>query len=649
MKKNYILLAAIILFFQYSLSGQTVYFWEQFDGSANGWVSDPVSPLDSSFWNWSSNEWEWSPNGDPSSGLFWTPVTLILSETQANGSMIFNADYYSTQGINGNIPPSPYVQFVCHLVSPPIDLSAADPSEALRLQFTQFVRYLNISDGAPNDLRISASWSTDGGATWSEPVDVSQDGPGVTANVPGVNQAINGDIVSVNLPTGIQSNPDVRVRLTWASQFYFWIVDDIKITSRPDHNMRANPFYAIAPNFMTPASQVEPFGFLCDIENLGGAPQTNVNLNITIKDNATSTTVYTDDTDYGTIGVDSVAENVSFGSFTPPASPGSYIGTYTVSADSTDLDPDNNTQEFLFQISDTTFAKELEPDDYVYPAAANWDEGDPHSWVWGNHFYVPNGDGWYANSASFSIDVTEDPNAEGQTVRIVLYEWDNENVDEYVDPGERTDIGSFFYVMDGNEEFDEVHTVPLTDIFTNLTPELKDDTHYVICIEFSAEDETQVWFGASSALDYDAMRLGTEQQGAPRFDGFLGIAGNLAEESFSPYGFTGGSYVPVVRLHIGETPIFSSTKELLNPAETVKISPNPANDYVQFDVTLKETASLLRVELLDVTGKSLGLQEFRNAKEANTTFNTAHLTNGSYFVRIDTDFGYTTERFVVQK
>lgn len=130
--------------------------------------------------------------------------------------------------------------------------------------------------------------------------------------------------------------------------------------------------------------------------------------------------------------------------------------------------------------------------------------------------------------------------------------------------------------------------------------------------------------GMSRANDYGAMTLVSQLKENPRYGSFLGIQGNLDEEPYSSLGF-GTEYVPVVRLSIE---FIDNTKEKLNPAEVLNISPNPANDYVRFDVTLKETSSSIRVELLDMTGKSFGVQEFQNLKEVSTSFNTANCPMG---------------------
>jgi len=51
-------------------------------------------------------------------------------------------------------------------------------------------------------------------------------------------------------------------------------------------------FFAIPPNFATPASQVDEFGFLADIQNVGGIPAENVNLNLQLQNSATGAVVF---------------------------------------------------------------------------------------------------------------------------------------------------------------------------------------------------------------------------------------------------------------------------------------------------------------------------------------------------------------------
>jgi hypothetical protein len=620
---------AVLFTFIGTVNAQVPVYEETFETGPNGWTSVSETPNDTSLW-------VWDMDGFVGDGALANAIWELGSE-----SMVFNADFYTTQGDPANIPSGPastYPKYISHLISPTLDLSGV--TTALAVSWTQIVRFLNVSPGAPGNFRASISVSTDDGATWSEPIDAL---PGKA-----VNTFYDVETVSTVPIPAIQGSSTAKIRFTFSSDFYFWVVDDIQLTERVPHDMQANGnFYAIAPNVWWPVSQLEAFGFLCDIENRGGEDQTNVNLNITITDDNGGAQVYSEDEAYGTIEVDSLAENVSFGSFTPPAGViTSYTGVYTVSADSVDVNPDNNTQSFNFEVTDTIFAKETAPNRDIYPASDNWNVGDPRSWAYGNHYFTPAGDGFFANSATFSIDVSADANAAGQSLQIVLYEWNDVNIDGNADPDERDRVASHLYIIDGSETFDELITVPLTNLFTGVTTELSDDQDYILMIEFIAEDETRVDFGAGSALDYGAMVLNSEQQGNPRYAGMLGIAGDLESESYSSLGF-GRNFVPVVRLNIGETPIFSSTQEPI-VADAVKVFPNPASDQTQVDLQLPQVSERVEIELLSVTGSQLSYRQIQNVQNVSETINLNGLASGTYFVRVVTDFGYSVTPVIVK-
>lgn len=628
-----IFLTTLLLAGFVSAYAQDIVWTETFTGGPNGWTSIAYTPTD-------TNVWIWDPTGFVGNGALANASWAITSPTGSTGAMVFNGDFYTTLGDPANVPsgpPSSYPKYIADLISPTIDLSAV--TSPLSIQYTQMVRFLNVSPGAPGDFRASIAVSTDDGATWSDPIDAVS---GKT-----INTFYNDDTQTIPVP-GIEGSSTVRIRFTFSTDFYFWVVDDINLIERIPHDMQANTnFYAIAPNIWTPASQVEEFGFLCDIENVGGEAQTNVILNMTITEDPSGTVVYDEDYNYGTIGVDSLAENVSWGGFTPPAQVASYDATYTVSADSADVNPDNNSISFFFEVSDSTFSKDIDPTRPIYPADDNWDVGEPRSWAYGNCYYVVEGDGWYANTITFSIDTQEDPAAEGQNVQIVLYKWEDANEDGQADFDERDREGTYFYTIDGSEEWDELITVPLSDLATGLTPALDDESYYIATIEFVAEDETRVDFGASDNFDYGGMILGSAQLGSPRYAGMLGINSNLDDEPYSSVGF-GSEFVPVVRLNISQSPIFSSDYETLDPANVIQVLPNPASDFVQVQLGLTQISERVEAELININGQRIALRELQNVQNGNVEFDVRNLPAGSYFVRVQTDFGATVKKVVVE-
>ena len=94
-----------------------------------------------------------------------------------------------------------------------------------------------------------------------------------------------------------------RVKFICDTDFYTWIIDDVQLIEPERNNLRVmENCYAIAPNAIMPASQVEPFSFLADVYNAGSATQTNVNLTMTIDDQTSA--VFRDTLAYGDISAD---------------------------------------------------------------------------------------------------------------------------------------------------------------------------------------------------------------------------------------------------------------------------------------------------------------------------------------------------------
>ncbi|HRF37688.1 MAG TPA: hypothetical protein PK198_02775, partial [Saprospiraceae bacterium] len=67
---------------------------------------------------------------------------------------------------------------------------------------------------------------------------------------------------------------------------YFWAIDDIELLNQDlsiQNDMQVNTFFARAPNAITPASQLEPFGFVADVKNNGRLTAASSTLTVSIK------------------------------------------------------------------------------------------------------------------------------------------------------------------------------------------------------------------------------------------------------------------------------------------------------------------------------------------------------------------------------
>ena len=618
--KNWFTRIAILAFIvgYTTADAQNVLMSWDFDGDLQGWTSNAIS-LDSN--------WVWSPDGDVGAALTAQPGTRIQSATADNGAAMFNADFYTTQGTNQpGSDPNLYPKYICELISPSIDMSGV--SSGVSLRFTQLIRVLNLSPGAT--FRTSFSVSSDDGLTWSDPVDINSD---VAVNAP-----ILSDTRSFPL-VGLNGSSQAKIKFTFAMDFYFWVLDDIEIIERPSLDMQANSnFFAVPHNARTPVLHVEDMQFLCDIQNVGGADAENVNLNVSIV-NSQGTVVYSEDKSYGTIGVDSLAENEIFGQFTPPAIEDVYAGTYTVSADGTDANMDNNTIDFGFAVTTDFYSKDLGATRSIAAAADN-------TFNYGCH-YIANDDRMRASSVEMGLNfnAADRANANGRSVTVWLYEWNDENQDALSQESERIPRGIGVYDINGTENWrnDGMFNVALEPFLDPEDLDLKKGSRYLVMLEYIDDPAVPVtcFFAASDAIDYGAMVFLQDSLEDPRYAGFLDVGGT---GEYSSLGF-GYDIVPVAGLQL-ETGVGSSDVELSD--DVLNIFPNPASHIMNVDLALDQVTDV-DLMVLSVDGKMIFRDKLQDVSSTTVNYNVSNLTNGNYLLRISTSEGFKSEAFSVQR
>jgi hypothetical protein len=592
--------------------------------------------------------WTWSPNGNMGNGVFGFEAPgaiFVASETRTNGTMVMNNIFQMFRGDAGLIPapnPPPYPQYVAELISPPIDISAAD--RALSISLTQRLAYLNTPTDAPNGLKTSFAVSTDDGATWSPATDFN---PNFATNtfrnnrqtIPILNNYTNGA-------------DEIRVKITFATDYYFWGIDDISIQERIGYDIQANAnFFAIPDNVNTPYSQLQPQYFMSDIQNNGGLVAENVQLNLQIVNVTDGGTVVYDQTkNYGTIAVDSIAEN-DFIDITMPldlapdeSSVGFYEGTYALSQDSVDVNPANDSLFFSFSVTDTLFAKETGRTRGIFLT-------NDRSWFIGNSYYVPNGENWYARYISFMVDNASDAVTTGDgRVTTLLYESDGDvDGNGRIGPDEYGNGPIAFneYVFDGSED-EVLVTVPVSIDEEGIL--MTSGKYYFAVIQFSSTSATdQLAISASEAYNYNANNFITDSIGVEQYSDIVELV--TESPNFFSGGF-GGTVVPIVRLSIGDNPFLDQPAitaiETVLPSEYgVSVFPVPAKDNFNMKVDFPKQVDVL-VRLYDQTGRIILTQEFDKLQNGSFNYDVRTLASGMYFLQLDTDAGTRIEKIVVQ-
>ncbi|MBK7873203.1 MAG: T9SS type A sorting domain-containing protein [Saprospiraceae bacterium] len=594
-----------------------------FDGGFNGWTainSSCGNGADVQTWNWNAAATVRGSCGSAS----------MLSLTSCNGAAIFESDFLATGNTTtcgtgtGTCPANQFGE----LLSPIIDLSSSN-ADGFVLKFNQLTRQFQSN--------YFVAWTIDGGANW-DTAQVNQD---IESNAP---TATNNTVRVPLIGTGGAAN--LQLKFIYDANFYYWAIDDVRIAELEANNLRVNDFFAVPANAVTPLAHIEPIGFLADIENIGAAAQSNVNLNMSITNNM-GDTVFTDDLAYGNVPGGALVQNVPFANTFTSTAPGGYTGAYAITADAPDFNTSNNRQEFSFAVSDNLFSKDLSgPTGSVLPSPASWDANEFHSWAWGVGYYVPNSAGNYVQSVSFGIQPAN-AGSTGKDMLIFLYKWTDANANDQAEPNERQIVGFNNYTITGTETFNNLITIP----FPN--PEdppilLEDDTHYILMIEYLADNQSDVRISSNNDIDYFAtVAVLGDLLNSKRYAGFLGINGELSTTTYTSFGFTGNLYslLPVARMTVGSTP--TNAKDLQKLENKFSIFPNPTKDALNVQFQLDQPVINATLRIFDVSGKMLQQWQYDNLHQEQMQYDVHHLKSGTYFIQIITSEGIGTKKFII--
>lgn len=619
-------LAVGFLFAAQTITAQTFWAEDFSNGIPAGWSNTDIT---SNAGEEVTFAWADDPTAVNVAALGNAPIENFASSTVNNGYAWANSD----RGLTA----APSANHTAQFTTTAIDCSGQD---VVFFRSESLIGVFDLDAVTNAVLRVSTT-----GDEW----DTYTMFPGLTT---ATRFSANPAISTIDISETAANASTVFLQFQWQGGWeYFWAIDDITLSSEnpaPPVDLQVNSplgeFYAIAPNAVTPISQVEPFGFLLDVANIGSEDQTNVNVNLSIFNAANAATaIYSEDLSYGNVAAGEIVQNQLFQGTFVPTEPGSYIGRYTITSDAfaDEADPSNNVQEFTFEVSDALFAKETGATRAIAPAASNWQDGEAHSWAYGNCFYVPNGEGFEATTIDFSIANAEDiPN---QQVTLWLYKWEDLNGDAQSQDDERTRVAVNSYSIVGTETVDQLISVDLFNFIDSELPiTLEDDAYYIAMVEFTSPDDmTDLFLGGSEAFDYSAMRLLTDSIQSPRYASFLGIG---TETEYSPVGF-GADIVPVVRLAIDE----DTSIEELSSNNLIEVYPNPVQDQFTLNVEFEKMAENLNIRIMDARGRLMVNQDYSNFQSQQLNYNVSKWANGTYFVHLITEEGMKTQRVIVQQ
>lgn len=582
----------------------------EFSGGIGEWTTQHsfcASPLGNS-------DWHWDAEGSVVQGGLILEDPTINSPTVANGAMVF---LYDTDVDNQR-------WYHSELISPVIDLSSTN--KKMYLRFYELVASLNAC--GVNAPATYVEISTDGGVHWQYRIDANP--------TLGQQEIYNGERLLL-LPMDIVGESNVKIKFVFSGDYFFWVVDDVVILERPDHDLKLDElFFGVPPNAMTPKSQLVPLNFVTSYSNCGLAMAEDIHVSIELTDTTEQVTFLKDSLYLETLAADSMVETVYFSTnYLLPEEERDYVGRYRVrSAHSEELDADNELT-FRFSVTDTVFAKEFGRTRFITT-------GSGSKFAYGNCFYVPNGEGWAAAKIAFGMRRPVGGELLNKVISVELYRWfgASQNDDDIISPDEIENVGFGYYTITGEESQNEIIEVPLAAIGGDLS--LQDDSWYLALVRYDYNTNEKFYINASDRIDYYPNYEMGVINGTPNYSTVVqfGNTNNLMLDRFS-FGF---NIVPVVRLYITST--VGVTANLL-PLVELKVSPNPTKDLATVSFNAVEPLLEVRIKLVDVTGKIVANRHYKKIYGTFTVnFQMDNLPVGIYELVITSGNRITTRKLL---
>ncbi len=631
-----------------------------------GWTSKPLTCADPA--KLDSAQFVWTLNSK-SRGAYSGTTRSMFSPTSGNGMAFFDSNWYDDRG-DANAPgagpaPSPHS---AELISPVMNI----PTTATDVT-VDFHQYFRRFSGTTTKL----NYSMDGGTTWSADFFFNPESEVV------VNGSTTNPVIATNTDStkkrvvlfGSKGSANFRIKFTINADYYFWVIDDVKIIDYKAYDMRIETgFYAIPPSAYTPKEQLDTIRFLADVRNLGTIPMANVKLQVKVWRDADKALVYSSTSSQypASFKADTAYENRILPDRLPPSAlsqVGKYFGSYRVLGDSSskDVNPANDTIRFDFWVSDTANANSLivagigrsnytkEDNSVSVTRLGNgyWTGTEPRSVRYGNYYRINK-----APATITTLMARLNPiAARNKRIQASIYEWKDANNDDLIQATERVLVAAADSLIrtgipawTASNAFVPWINFNLTDITTGKFFYPKEKTDYIAVVEYDATqiatpvDSNYIYFVFSdSKYPWSAMKYVMDSTGAPRYSTILG---KTAESDWSTSGFTNQYLTPQVRLNV--LPFrASSTPIVLDANNKIEIMPNPVGreGYATINVELENaTEALFRVMSID--GRLMAEQNLSNFKTHNIQLEVANYPSGTYLVQILTPQGIMTKKFV---
>lgn len=574
------------------MMAQTPFFTETFNDEATAraaWTFDGE--------NEGPETWEWT--NDP--GWSGSNFSAFGAPTATDGFFYFDS---ATNGLNNS-------NHVMTMTSSAIDCSGQD--QVFLEMYTQYVYYFydRVLFGDPN---VEIGVSTDGTNFVYQSILLEVDPIDYYESV---------QRITLALPDAI-NQPNVYIQLRWTGNREFFLnVDDIALFNTDPilgNDLRLDHAY-IPPAFATPLSQVDSIFFLGLGTNIGADPQTNVRFRSTVLQiqGENVSQVYQDSSESTNMLMSGERDTLFIEEGFLPTTPGSYVAVQTLVSDEDDDFFPNNRDFFEFVVTNRTFAND--DGQFNWPPLLPAEISD-NFWEAANLYYVPNGNGYEADTIRFMFFADDDVHI-GQDGTVLLYK-----IEEDDDPAFTSDdlvnVGFNNFQFTAEDEIFSMKSVELLreDGFTPGVP-LEDSTEYIAMV--SVPDDVWIMYSYRDIQPNQIASLIREGGELSRFDPELAF---------------------FLRMTIREAEPNAVTEPELDDAR-INSFPNPAKDFYRIDLDL-ESSSAVQLQLMTMTGQTILQREYTALQRDRIDLDVSQLAAGAYLVKVRTEEGVKTLKFTKQ-
>ena len=593
-----------------------------FAGGLNDWTTVGVSSAEPD--SAANAVWVWSANGSLSNGAYWGNNSAIQSPTGSNGAAGFNSDFLDNGGTAGafglGLAPGPQTG---ELISPIMDCSG---NAAVFLRFHQYFRNYQAT--------TSVAVSGDGGVTYDTTFVLNEE---VALN------ASTGalSIQLIDITSVAANNPNVRIKFIFEGNYYFWLIDDVELITPPPHDLVLGDFFYPASAFAQPASQIaaDSFGFSCDIINRSGELSNNVTVDVSVIRASNNAVVYTDQVVLEQLlpGVDTsiVFDNL----WAPNLSVGDYIIRYELGADEEDVNPTDNANgntEGLFRVTSALYSM----DDNG--ATIGLRPGGNPDYIIGNVYRTSpiSTESYKAVKATFQATAGTGQQLSGKSVNIWFLEvtddvdpnfnnFETETDQPLIAEGGLNILGFNTYNFGPSDDNFGIFDIDILD-FDLVEPgvQLQPGKRYFLLAEYLGDNNT-IFHGIDERRKFFFISTVLYDYGDQTW--FLG---GFGEESSA-----------VMRMTIE---LSTAVDNLPLEDDAFTIFPNPTADFIQAQVNFEKPTAAV-ITLADNNGRVLDIDERNGLLNETLQYNLSSYASGTYILRIATEEGTKTHRFVIQK